>query len=312
MLFEKPLLLCAALLCAAPPSATAACDSSKLQVQVLGSGGPELNDGRASTSYLVWIDHKARLLVDFGSGAALNYEKSGARSNDLDAILFSHFHVDHTADFPALIKGLPFAGYNKELHVFGPGRNKLFPGIKEFISALFDRGAGAYAYLADYADPDQGSQFKIAPTEVTATGAAIQSYRLGDDVVVKAIAVPHGMVPALGWRVEAHGCTVTFSGDTSNATQTLELLAQGSDLFIAHNAAQENDPDRIARYLHMMPGEIGRIAAQADVGRLILSHRMKRTLGRETETSEAIRRQYKGPVAFADDLQIFSVTPLAP
>jgi len=40
-----------------------------------------------------------------GGGASLNYELSGAKFNDLDVVTFSHFHVDHSADFPALVKG---------------------------------------------------------------------------------------------------------------------------------------------------------------------------------------------------------------
>ena len=47
-----------------------ACEPQGVRVQVLGSGGPELVGGRASSSYLVWIDGKARALVDLGGGAA--------------------------------------------------------------------------------------------------------------------------------------------------------------------------------------------------------------------------------------------------
>lgn len=310
MLLSKNMVLSAVLLAVA--SAAAACESGKLQVQILGSGGPELNDGRASTSYLVWVDHTARILVDFGSGAALNYEKSGAQPTDLDAVLISHFHVDHTADFPALVKGLAFTDYDRELQVFGPAKRGFFPGIKEFVFALFNRDTGAYAYLSNYADPDQGSQFKIDPIEVALVGSATKRVQIGDDIVATAISVTHGMVPALAWRIESHGCSVTFSGDTSNMTKTLELLADGSNLLIAHNAAQENDPDRVATYLHMMPSEIGRIAAQAKVGKLVLSHRMLRTLGHEVQTSEAIRKRYAGPIAFADDLQTYAVESVSP
>ncbi|CAF1138196.1 unnamed protein product [Didymodactylos carnosus] len=268
--------------------------TGQVLVQVLGSGGPELTDGRASSSYLVWVNHKARLLVDFGSGAALNYEKSGALPDDLDAVLFSHFHVDHTNDFSALVKGLWFTNYDKKLQVFGPSKNQEFPGIKEFITALFNHDSGAYAYLGDNADPEQSSQFKIVPIEIANSSSNISSYAIGDDVMVKAVSVLHGTVPALAWRLEIKGYAITFSGDTSNENRALDLLAQGSDLLIAHNAARENDPSTVARYLHMMPSEIGRIAAAAKVRRLVLSHRMNRTLGHEVETTAAIRKNYQG------------------
>jgi len=300
----------------AAPVAPTSCESGKVQVQVLGSGGPELNDKRASTSYLIWIDHHARILVDFGSGAALNYEKSGAKPEDLQAVLLSHFHVDHTADFPALVKGLGFTKFDDEIQVFGPARSGLFPGLNEFLGTLFNSKTGTYAYLGQYLDPDQGSQFKITANEVAATNKQdkqdkqdrqVVMFALNDETTLKTISVPHGPVPSLAWRVEAHGCAITFSGDTSNADKTLEILADGSDLLIAHNAAQENEPDRVARLLHMMPSEIGRIASTAKVKKLVLSHRMLRTLGKEKQTSAAIKQSFNGPIQFADDLQIFPV-----
>lgn len=305
-------LSCFSLGAAAATAATAAptapiCQSGKVQLQVLGSGGPELTDKRASTAYLLWIDHRARILVDFGSGAALNYEKSGAIPKDLQAILFSHFHVDHTADFPALVKGLGFTSFNDEVQVFGPARSGAFPGLNEFIEKLFAAKSGAYAYLGQYVDPDQGSQFKITPNEVPATNKEVVTFTLDDDTKLKAISVPHGPVPSLAWRIETHGCAITFSGDTSNADKTLEILAEGSDLLVAHNAAQENEPDRVARLLHMIPSEIGRIAATAKVKKLVLSHRMLRTLGKEKQTSAAIQHNFHGQLQFADDLQLFPV-----
>ncbi|MFZ6743990.1 MBL fold metallo-hydrolase [Undibacterium sp. JH2W] len=305
--FLKPLLLASLYLSIAGFShstwAADICQPGKIMVQVLGSGGPELNDQRASTSYLVWINQKARVLVDFGSGAALNYEKSGANPAELDAVLFSHFHVDHSADFPALVKGLPFAGYDKELRVFGPAKRGVFPGVKEFIHALFNRDTGAYAYLADYADPDVSSQFKMEIEEVAGKDKEVKRYALDDGLVVKAISVLHGPVPSLAWRVESQGCSVTFSGDTSNTDQALDILAQATDVLIAHHAARENDPDNVARLLHMMPTEIGRIAGTAKVGKLVLSHRMKRTFGHEMESTAAIRKHYAGTILFANDMQ---------
>ncbi|MCF6193764.1 MAG: hypothetical protein L3J46_05455, partial [Kangiellaceae bacterium] len=44
---------------------------SNIKLQILGSGGPEINDGLASSSYLVWIDDKAKIMVDAGGGSSL-------------------------------------------------------------------------------------------------------------------------------------------------------------------------------------------------------------------------------------------------
>jgi ribonuclease BN (tRNA processing enzyme) len=55
----------------------------------------------------------------------------------------------------------------------------------------------------------------------------------------------------------------------------------------------------------MPPSVIGQIAAGAQVKRLVLSHRMLRTLGKEDQTRIEIRKSYSGPLQFADDLDCF-------
>ena len=46
-----------------PPAVAQSCGSEGVAVQVLGSGGPELQDKRASSSYLVWENGQARVLI---------------------------------------------------------------------------------------------------------------------------------------------------------------------------------------------------------------------------------------------------------
>src|SRR5579862_10028706 len=91
-------LLCASCLAPAVAAAATTCSKHGVQVQVLGSGGPELEDKRASSSYLVWKDDRPRILIDAGGGSALRFGQSGAHVAELDAILFTHLHIDHSAD----------------------------------------------------------------------------------------------------------------------------------------------------------------------------------------------------------------------
>jgi len=67
-----------------PSAAAQSCGSQGVAVQVLGSGGPELQDKRASSSYLVWQDGRPRILVDAGGGSALRFGESGAQMSQLD------------------------------------------------------------------------------------------------------------------------------------------------------------------------------------------------------------------------------------
>ena len=82
--------------------------------------------------------------------------------------------------------------------------------------------------------------------------------------------------------------------------------AAGVDLLVAHNAVPQ-DAKGVERKLHMPPSVIGEIAAEAKVKQLVLSHRMKRTLGREAEAKQEIRKRYAGPLAFAEDGQCFRI-----
>src|SRR5258708_37568414 len=124
--------------CAFLPSAAAqSCGAQGVAAQVLGSGGPELQDQRASSSYLVWDDGRARVLVDAGGGSALRFGESGAQMSQLDVILFTHFHVDHSGDFAALIKSSWFEDSKRPLPIYGPMGNDFMPATSEFVTDLF-------------------------------------------------------------------------------------------------------------------------------------------------------------------------------
>lgn len=281
----------------------AECQKQRVKVQVLGSGGPELSDGRASSSYLIWLDGKGIVLIDTGAGSSLNYEKSGANLVDLKVVAFSHFHVDHSADFPAFIKASYFTHRTQDLNVFGPEGNGFMPSAIEFSNRLFAE-KGVFPYLSEYIATELASPFKINATNISLEKHKKKTVYRSNDFSMYASPVHHGPIPALAWRVNIAGCSITFSGDMSNRFQTLANLAKGTDLLIAHNAIPESQKGA-GRALHMPPSEIGKIAHQANVKELILSHRMNRTLGREKKTLAFIRKFYNGPVMFADDMDVF-------
>jgi ribonuclease BN (tRNA processing enzyme) len=292
--------------CALSPSAVAqACGSQGVAVQVLGSGGPELQDKRASSSYLVWENGQARVLIDAGGGSALRFGESGAQMSQLDVILFSHFHVDHSGDFAALIKSSWFEDRKRPLPIYGPPGNDFMPSTIEFVSDLFGDKHGAYRYLSELFVPGEGGNYLMQPHNVVASSTPVAVFHNGD-LSASAVRVIHGPVPALAWRVEIGGKAIVFSGDTNGEGEGLVRLAKNADLFIAHNAVPEGAVG-VERRLHMPPSVIGQIAADANVKRLVLSHRMLRTLGKEDQTQSEIRKRYSGPVAFANDLDCVPV-----
>jgi len=302
----KLIITLAGLLLAAacPAHATSECSSTGIHLQVLGSGGPEIDDQRASSGYLVWQEGHARILVDMGAGSMLRYEQSGARLEDLDVILLSHLHVDHSADLPALIKASFFTGRNRDLPLYGPDGNKLMPDTISFVRSLFADPGGAYRYLSTYLSGDEA--YRLLPDNVPTDQTRVQTIATNKNFKLAAVAVHHGPVPALAWRVDIGGHRLVFSGDMNGDMHTLPTLAADADLLVAHHAIPENTTG-VARTLHMPPSVIGEIAAAARVKQLVLSHRMVRTLGHEAESTTEIRKHYHGPLSFADDGQCFNL-----
>jgi len=294
------LLLCVLM----PPGLLAqTCGAKGVAAQVLGSGGPELQDKRASSSYLIWQDGQARVLVDAGGGSALRFGESGAQMSQLDVILFTHFHVDHSGDFAALIKSSWFEDRKRPLPIYGPPGNDFMPATTEFVSDFFDDKRGVYRYLSELLASGEDGSFKMQPHNALAEATPVAIFRNGN-LAVSAVRVTHGPVPALAWRVEIGGKAIVFSGDTNGEGKGLPRLAEKADLFVAHNAVPEGATG-VERRLHMPPSVIGQIAGNARVKHLVLSHRMLRTLGKEEETQSEIRKRYAGPLDFANDLDCF-------
>ncbi len=290
---------------AVSPMHAQSCGSSGLAVQVLGSGGPELQDKRASTSYLIWDKGAARVLVDAGGGSALRFGESGAQMSQVDVVLFSHFHIDHSGDFPALVFSSWFEDRKRPLPVYGPPGNDFMPATTEFVRDLFSEPHGAWRYLSDLVEPGTQGSYTLEPHNVVAGSQPVLVFR-SSDMAIYAVRVIHGGFPALAWRVEMGGKQIVFSGDTNGEGDGLTQLASNADLFVAHNAVPEGATG-VERRLHMPPSVIGMIAANAHVKQLILSHRMLRTLGREHETQAEIKRRFSGPIVFANDLDCFPV-----
>lgn len=294
-----------ALVCEGPLSTAQSCGSTGLAVQVLGSGGPEMQDKRASTSYLIWENGRARVIVDAGGGSALRFGESGAQMSQVDIFLFSHFHVDHSGDFPALIFSSWFEDRKRPLPIYGPAGNKFMPSTTEFVHDLFADPHGAWRYLSDLVEPGAEGSYQLQPHNVAASPTPVLVFR-DADMAAYAVSVVHGAFPALAWRVEIGGKRIVFSGDTNGDGEGLTQLASNADLFVAHNAVPEGATG-VERRLHMPPSVIGATAANAHVKQLVLSHRMLRTLGKENETEAEIRRRYSGPISFANDLDCFPV-----
>lgn len=289
----------------AMPHAQAAC-GSPVALQILGSGGPIAEGPRAGSSAIVWLDGRAVLLVDAGSGAFVRYGEAGARFEDHLAIAITHFHADHAADLDAILNSGGFSDRTVPLQVIGPMGSDYFPGMRDHLRALFDPQAGAFRYLSGYLDGSEGKA-QLVPVEAATDAPSLVFEDAAQQVRVTAIPVEHGVVPALAYLVEIRGRTIVFAGDQNAMSQGfVDVLAgRRPDILVAHNVIPEGEGQ--PRGLHRPPTSIGAMVAAIDPKLLVLSHNMQRALVRQQEGEAAIRQQYQGPLVVADDLACFAL-----
>ncbi len=283
------------------------CQSKRVKLQILGSRGPELLDGQASTGYLIWLDNKARVIVDAGPGSLQRFKQSKANFEDVDLILFSHFHVDHSNDFPAYIKGAFFTNRSKELDVLGPTGTKFVASAEQFVQRAIGSNGGLYPYLGDFADPKARSAFKIKTKNIQWSYKDLNNKEIynKNGIKVTTVSTHHGPFPSQGYRVELAGCSISFTGDMSGRLGAMPDLAKNSDILVAHNAIPE-DATGVPALLHMTPSYIGKMAQRANVKLLLLTHLMKRSLKTKKQNSAIIKQYYKGKMLFPRDLDSFN------
>jgi ribonuclease BN (tRNA processing enzyme) len=260
------------------------------------------DDGRASSGYLVWVDGKSRVLIDAGGGTFLRFGEAGADFTALEFVGLSHFHTDHSTDFSALLKSGFFSNRERPLALAGPGGGGPFPGLLTYLASLLGSDGGAYGYLSGYLD-GSGGLARLEPHEVAREQAEpVRVFGTDDsEITVDALPVPHGIVPALGFRVRAGDVTVVFASDQNGSDEKFIPFAEDATALVMHMPIPEGATGG-ALQLHAKPGRIGEIAAQASPDVLVLSHFMARSLRDLGANVDVVRKGFEGEIVLADDL----------
>jgi len=281
------------------------CGGSGVALQVLGSGGPIADDGRASASYLIWQAERASVMVDIGGGSILRFAESGADLETLDAVAITHTHVDHIGDFPALMKHGYFSRRQNPLPLFGPDGNHLYPSISEYMHSTFLADNASHRYLAGIGEGNRGL-FKVAINEVLQKADA-QHWRLKPDLSIATVGVHHAIVPAIGYVINLGGYRIAIPGDMSLNNPRFIALAKSSDILVLHLAIPESSPTGLT-LLHAKPSEMGQLAAMIQPKQLILSHIMQRAEQQLDLHLDAIQDEYSGPIKVATDLACYPLS----
>ena len=286
-----------------PSNASAqSCVGNPVAVQILGSGGPRANPDRASSSYVLWIGAQAKILVDMGGGAFLRFGQAQAKLSDLSLVAISHLHPDHVSDLPALL-WLSHQARKDPLPIAGPSGNEVAPSFSTFLSRLFDEKTGAFQVLGPTLGATQGKtgggvRLEFGVVDVTKAEPSIVFDRQG--VTVTALGIPHGDIPTLAYRVQTRDVSVVFSSDRTGTNPRFVEFAKGANVLVMHLniAAGATSP------LHASPGVVGRVAQDAGVGRLIVSHISQFDL--DAAIAE-LKKFYTGPLTIGADLQCTQV-----
>jgi ribonuclease BN (tRNA processing enzyme) len=277
-----------------------------MEVIVLGSGGPGAL-GRASSSYVVTIDTEPRVLVDAGSGAFARIGEAKLALDALDIVLLTHLHVDHAAELPGLLKARAVASpVPVKFEIFGPPGSPgkrggaYFPSTRQFLKLLFGP-RGAFAYLPDFAAPITIESHEIGGSTGLDVGKPLV-FNFGT-FAISAVAGHHGDAPAVIYRLDHAGRSITFSGDIDAAgLPALRRIAAGTDLLVFDAPVLDPPESPAVLYtLHSPPRAIGEVARDAHVGRLLLSHLSPQTDSERQSVLASIGHSYGGPVTFAQD-----------
>jgi len=277
-----------------------------MSLQLLGSGGPISDDARASSGSVIWINGKSRLLIDAGGGTYLRFGQAGARLEDLRFIGISHFHTDHSADLPALLKGAYFMSAPSKVTLAGPAGSDAFPSMTAFFNAMFGPSGGAFQYLSGLRTGSDGLGLTVTPIDVDYRSPTATEVYKDDEVKISTFGIPHGDVPTLAFRIEGKLGTIVISADQNGHREGFSDFAKGADILVMP-AAIEDDADDVSKSLHATPTLVGQLSEQAKPKMLVLNHFMGKALMDKAANVTIIKKYYDGPLYEGRDLSCFTV-----
>ncbi|WAA13023.1 MBL fold metallo-hydrolase [Fervidibacillus halotolerans] len=237
-----------------------------MKLTVIGFWGGYPNVNEASSGYL--LQHEGfHLLIDCGSGVLAKLQQF-IKPTDLDACIISHYHPDHTADIGVL------------QHAFL---------IHGFIS-------GEKKHLPIYAHPHDEKGFSSLTYKDITSGKAID---LNEKLTIGpfSVTVHQTKHPVLcyAFRFEADGKTLVYTADGSFSKELIHFSKDADVLLAESNFYAGMDAKQSG---HMTSEDAGRLAEQANVRRLILTHLPH--FGVKEKLVEEAGLYYNGPIELAE------------
>jgi ribonuclease BN (tRNA processing enzyme) len=203
---------------------------------------------------------------------------------DLDYVLYSHFHPDHSAEFVPLIFATKYPDGDRRQQpltiIAGRGWTDFYAGLKAVYGSWIELADGLLA-------------------SIEMDNQSVDSRKF-DNFALKSAPVKHNP-ESIAYRIaSADGHSVVYSGDTDYSENLIEL-AKDADLLVCESALPDSRPVKG----HLTPSMAGEIATRAGVHKLVLTHFYPDC--DNVDITRECRKTYSGPLLLAQDLMRIEV-----
>ena len=269
----------------------------------LGTAGAAPSAQRGAPGHLVRRGGD-RILVDCGEGTQRQLLRSGVGLVDVDDVLITHCHADHVLGLPGMLKTFALRARETPLQLYGPpGLGELMNVLRPVIGRLTYKVEVQQLTAGDAVERD-GYRVHAFATDhrVPSVGyALVEDERPGrfDIDAARGLGVPEGPMFGLLQHGEAvtldtgvtirpdavvgearPGRTLVFSGDTRPCKGLFQACV-GADVLVHEATFLEEEAERAAETGHTTALQAGRLAQEAGVRLLALTHISTRHPGRE-------------------------------
>lgn len=275
-----------------------------MRLTVIGCSAAMPRPGGACSSYLVTYG-SVNVLLDCGPDS-LAVLREEINPRNLDAIIISHLHADHTLDLVPLAYGLKYGPPVGDERKPAGGRLAIFvpPGGKVFMKGLAEALEGS-GRNSDFWAPFEITEYDLDGTLVVGGDAGhAQAEYLNFRFAPTKHYIPCNAIKASPPGDDPHPLLVY--GADSAPVESLIRFAHGADMLILESTL--DTPEMPVPVGHMTPRQAGDVAAAAGgVQRLLLTHYWGHILP-ETMIAEA-RETFHGPVSVAKERATYIVAP---
>lgn len=249
-----------------------------MQLDVLGSSGTYPAPDQPSSGYLV--SHLGtHILCDIGFGVMAELLRRISPER-LDAVVLSHRHPDHCADFLALHHAFAYGPYQQRgLPVYAA------PGVADHIADFLGAGEGHVLFdTFDFHEVGERNHVVVGQIDLR-------------------FAVTDHSVPTVATRFEGGGRSLVYSADTGPGGGFPGLCEDASVVMAEASIPGDRDDHQFAH--HLTAAEAGQIARDAGAGMLILTH-IRPELDRRQSLADA-EAVFDGRVAIASPGDVYQI-----